>query len=49
MNDRSFEDCERTMVELKSFFFNTVYLKTSAFGGKEMIEVLKTTRGRWWN
>jgi hypothetical protein len=24
-NDRSFEDCERTMLELKSFFFNTLY------------------------
>jgi hypothetical protein len=28
MNDRSFENHERTMVELKIFFFNTLYLWT---------------------
>jgi hypothetical protein len=31
MNDRSFEDRERTLEELKSFFFNTQYLWTVAF------------------
>jgi hypothetical protein len=31
-NDRSFEDRERTLVELKSFFFfNTLYTLTTAF------------------
>jgi hypothetical protein len=24
-NDRNFEDCERMVVEIKSFFFNTLY------------------------
>jgi hypothetical protein len=24
-NNRSFEDCERTVVELKAFFFKTLY------------------------
>jgi hypothetical protein len=27
-NDKSFEDCERTVVELKSLFFTTLYLWT---------------------
>jgi hypothetical protein len=26
MNDRSFEDRERTLEEIKSLFFNTLYL-----------------------
>jgi hypothetical protein len=25
INDRSFEDCNRTMVDLRSFFFNTLF------------------------
>jgi hypothetical protein len=29
-NDRSFEDCERTVVDLKSFFFKTLYHWTTA-------------------
>lgn len=29
-NDRSFEDCKRTMDELKSFFFITLLLLTMA-------------------
>jgi hypothetical protein len=31
MNVKSFEDRERTLEESKSFFFNTLYLWTSAF------------------
>jgi hypothetical protein len=31
MNDENFEDCERTLEELKSLFFNTLYLWTVAF------------------
>jgi hypothetical protein len=31
MNDRSFEDRESTMEELKSFFFNTLYIWTAAY------------------
>jgi hypothetical protein len=31
INDRSFEHRERTLEELKSFFFNTLYLWTVAF------------------
>jgi hypothetical protein len=31
-NDRCFEDCERTMVELKAFFFKTLYRWAAAFG-----------------
>lgn len=31
MNDRSFEDNERTLKELKHFFFNTSYLWTNTF------------------
>ena len=30
-NDRSFEDCGMTLNELKSFFFNTLYLWTIDF------------------
>jgi hypothetical protein len=30
-NDKSFEDCERTLEEIKSLFFNTLYLWTIAF------------------
>jgi hypothetical protein len=30
-NDRSFEDRERTLEEIKSLFFNTLYLWTVAF------------------
>jgi hypothetical protein len=26
MNDKCFEGCERTLEELKSFFFNTLYI-----------------------
>ena len=31
MNDRSFEDCERTLGKIKLLFFNTLYLYTSVF------------------
>jgi hypothetical protein len=31
MNDRSFEDRERSLEEIKSLFFNTLYLWTAAF------------------
>jgi hypothetical protein len=31
MNDISFEDNERTLKEIKSFFFNTLYLWTDNF------------------
>jgi hypothetical protein len=31
MNDRYFEDNERTLEEFKSFFFNTLYLWTVAY------------------
>jgi hypothetical protein len=31
MNNRCFEDLERTLVELKSLFFNTSYLWTTAY------------------
>lgn len=31
INDRSFEDHEKTLEELKSFFFNTLYFWTEAF------------------
>jgi hypothetical protein len=31
MNDRGFEDCERTLEEIKSFFFNILYLWTTVF------------------
>jgi hypothetical protein len=31
INDRSFEDRERTLEELKSFFFNTLYHWTTSF------------------
>jgi hypothetical protein len=31
MNDISFEDCERTSEEIKSLFFNILYLWTTAF------------------
>jgi hypothetical protein len=31
MNDRSFEDRERTLEEIKSLFFNTLYLWTTSF------------------
>jgi hypothetical protein len=31
MNDRSFEDRERMLEELKSFFFNTLYMWTVAY------------------
>jgi hypothetical protein len=31
MNDRSFEDCERTLEEIKSLFFNILNLWTAAF------------------
>jgi hypothetical protein len=30
MNNKCFEDLERTLEELKSFFFNTLYLLTIA-------------------
>jgi hypothetical protein len=30
-NDRSFDDRERTLEEIKSLFFNTKYLWTAAF------------------
>jgi hypothetical protein len=30
MNDKSFEDCEGTLEEIKSLFFNTLYLLTPA-------------------
>jgi hypothetical protein len=31
MNDSCFEDCEKTLEELKYFFFNISYLWTAAF------------------
>jgi hypothetical protein len=31
MNDKSFEDRERTLEKLKYFFFNTLFLWTAAF------------------
>jgi hypothetical protein len=31
MNNRSFEDCERTLEEIKLLFFNTLYFSTVAF------------------
>jgi hypothetical protein len=31
MNDRCFEDRERTLEEIKSLFFNTLYLWTISF------------------
>jgi hypothetical protein len=31
MNDRCFEDCKTTLEELKSLFFNTLYLWTTAY------------------
>jgi hypothetical protein len=31
MNDRSFEDREMILKEIKSLFFNTLYLWTTAF------------------
>jgi hypothetical protein len=31
MNDRSFEDHERTLENIKSLFFNKLYLWTAAF------------------
>jgi hypothetical protein len=30
MNDRSFEDCERTLEEIKFLFFNILYFLTTA-------------------
>jgi hypothetical protein len=30
-DDRSFEDCERALEEIKSLFFKTLYLWTTAF------------------
>jgi hypothetical protein len=30
-NNRSFEDCARTLEEIKSLFFNTLYLWTISF------------------
>jgi hypothetical protein len=32
-NDRCFEDCGRTTVDLKAFFFKTLYLWITAFDG----------------
>ena len=31
MNDTSFEDCEKTLEEQKSFFFNILYFWAAAF------------------
>jgi hypothetical protein len=31
MNYKSFEERERTLEEIKSLFFNTLYLRTTAF------------------
>jgi hypothetical protein len=31
MNDRSFENCERTLEEIKFLFFNTLYLWITVF------------------
>lgn len=31
MNDISFDDCEKTLEEIKSLIFNTLYLRTVAF------------------
>jgi hypothetical protein len=31
MNDKCFEDHERTLEELKSLFFNTLYLQTIVY------------------
>jgi hypothetical protein len=31
MNDRSFKNCEKTLEEIKSLFFNTLYLWTFFF------------------
>jgi hypothetical protein len=31
MNYRSFEDCERTLEEIKSLFFNTLYIWIAVF------------------
>jgi len=31
MNDISFENCEKTLEEIKSIFFKTLYLKTITF------------------
>jgi hypothetical protein len=39
-NDRSFEDCERMVVELKAFFFKTVYLWTTTFDGLHITNFL---------
>jgi hypothetical protein len=39
MNDRSFEDCERSLEEIKSLFFNTLYLWTTAFVSHLMIVI----------
>jgi hypothetical protein len=37
MNYRSFEDHERTLEEIKSLFFNTLYLWTTGFVSPLMI------------
>jgi hypothetical protein len=37
MNYRCFEDCERTLEESKSFFFNTSYLWAAAYGSPLVI------------
>jgi hypothetical protein len=37
MNDRSFEDCGWTLEEIKSLFFNTLYLYIVAFVSPLMI------------
>jgi hypothetical protein len=31
MNDRSFENRDKTLEEIKSLFFNTLYLRIAAF------------------
>jgi hypothetical protein len=31
INDQSFEDCEKTMVKLKAFFFKTPYQWTTVY------------------
>jgi hypothetical protein len=40
MNDRNFEDCERTLEEIKSLFFNILYLWTIAFVSPLVIRYL---------
>lgn len=41
MNDRNFEDRERALEEIKSLFFNILYLWTADFVSPLVISLLK--------